>query len=93
MDEKTTPKDAVSFEEFADSSATGIVAIFNILERKGLISRGELLAELDRLRNSLPEKQCPFCAGLVQGEAAACPHCGRDLPIFRTEPDPYVVRG
>lgn len=93
MDEKTTPKDAVSFDEFADSSATGIVAIFNILERKGLISRGELLAELGRLRNSLPGKRCPFCAGIVQREAAACPHCGRDFPIFRTDPDPYIVRG
>ena len=50
MAEKLDPQEAVSLEEVVISNSFEITAMFNIMERKGLITRGEFLEELKRLK-------------------------------------------
>lgn len=50
MAQKLDPKDIVSFEEVALAQAIEQEALVNILVKKGIISKGELLEEIERLR-------------------------------------------
>ena len=50
MAEKLDEQETVTLEELAISNSFEIAAMFNILERKGLITRNELEEELKRLR-------------------------------------------
>ncbi len=50
MGKKLDPKEVVTFEELLISNALQQEAMFNILERKGLMSKKELLDEIASLR-------------------------------------------
>jgi hypothetical protein len=52
MSNKLDSKETVTFEELLLSNTIQQEAIFNILERKGLINKQELLDEIKRLRQS-----------------------------------------
>jgi hypothetical protein len=49
--EKLDPKEAVSFEELLRSNVVEQEALVNLLERKGVITKAELLEEIKRLRD------------------------------------------
>jgi hypothetical protein len=50
MAEKLDPKETVTLEESAISNSFEIAAIISVLERKGLLSRHEIIEEIQRLR-------------------------------------------
>jgi hypothetical protein len=50
MAKKLGDQETVTLEEIVISSSFEIAAMFNIMERKGLITRKELEEELKRLR-------------------------------------------
>ncbi len=50
MGKKIDPKEAVSFEEILLSNVFTQEAIINVLERKGLLTKNEVLEEIIRLR-------------------------------------------
>ena len=50
MAEKAAMDDLVSLEEVVISNSYEITALFHILERKGLVTREEMLAEVQRLK-------------------------------------------
>lgn len=52
MTEKNRP---VNYEELMLANTISINAITNVLEKKGLLTREELLAEVDRLKKELDE--------------------------------------
>jgi hypothetical protein len=49
--EKLDPKEVVSFEELLMSNVIEQEALVNLLERKGVITKAELLEEIKRLRD------------------------------------------
>ena len=49
MPEKLDPKEMVSCEELLMSNVIGQEALINLLEKKGVISKTELLEEIKRL--------------------------------------------
>ena len=51
MAEKLNPKETVTFEELLMSNVIEQEALINLLERKGLINKQELLEELKRLKS------------------------------------------
>jgi hypothetical protein len=52
MTEKLKPKEIVSFEELLMSNVLTQEALINMLEKRGLINKRELLEEIKRLRNA-----------------------------------------
>jgi len=54
MGEKLDPKEIVSFEELLMSEVIHSEALINLLDRKGIISKQELLEEIKRVRSTLP---------------------------------------
>ncbi len=50
------PNDPVSYEELTLTNAVSIQAIVNVLERKGLVARGELMREVDELKRKRDEE-------------------------------------
>ena len=52
MAEKLPEKETVTLEELCISNSYEITAMFNILERKGLITKAEILEEIKRLKKS-----------------------------------------
>ena len=48
-------KDAVPLEEVVLAQAYELEALMNVLERKGLITKGAVLEEIKRLRAQAPE--------------------------------------
>jgi len=48
--DKLDPKEVVSFEEILMSNVYAQEAIVNVLERKGLLTRKEILEEIIRIR-------------------------------------------
>jgi hypothetical protein len=50
MSNKLDPKETVTFEELLLSNTIQQEAMINILERKGLMNKKELLEEIKRLR-------------------------------------------
>ena len=51
MAEKLDPKETVSFEELLMSNVYTQEALINLLEKKGIITKAELLEEIKRLRD------------------------------------------
>lgn len=52
MAEKLNPKELVTFEELLMSNTIEQEALVNLLEKKGIITKKELLEEIKRLRAS-----------------------------------------
>lgn len=55
MAEKLDPKEVVSFKELLLSNVYEQEALINILERKGIISKAEILEEIRRLKGKSPK--------------------------------------
>ena len=57
MAEKLDPKEIVSFGELLKSNVYTQEALINLLEKKGLIDKDELLEEIRKLRKEQPEQE------------------------------------
>ena len=55
MAEKLDPQKIVSFEELLMSEVIQSEALINLLDRKGIISKQELLEEMKRVQATLPK--------------------------------------
>ena len=55
MTEKLDPRETVTFEELFISNVYTQEALINLLEKKGLIGKKELLEEIKRLRSEKPK--------------------------------------
>jgi hypothetical protein len=51
MAEKLDPRETVSFEELLMSNVIEQEALVNLLEKKGMITKAELVEEIKRLRD------------------------------------------
>jgi len=54
MAEKLDPKELVTFKELLMSEVIQSDALINLLDRKGIISKKELLEEMKRVQATLP---------------------------------------
>ncbi len=54
MAEKLDPKELTSFDELLMSEVIQSEALINLLDRKGIISKKELLEEMKKVQASLP---------------------------------------
>jgi hypothetical protein len=57
MAEKLDPKEIVSFEELLMSEVIHSEALINLLDRKGIVSKQELLEEMKRVQAGLPKSE------------------------------------
>ena len=57
MGEKLDPKEIVSFEELLMSEVIHSEALINLLDRKGIVSKQELLEEMKRVQATLPKSE------------------------------------
>ena len=57
MAEKLDPKEVVSFEELLMHEVIQSDALINLLDRKGIISKTELLKEMKRIKATLPKSE------------------------------------
>ena len=57
MADKLDPKETVTFEELLMSNTIEQEALVNLLEKKGIISKAELLDEIGRLKTTPPRKR------------------------------------
>ena len=57
MAELLDPKDIVSFDELLMSEVIQSDALINLLDRKGIISKTELLEEMKRVKATLPRSE------------------------------------
>lgn len=55
MAEKLDPKQLVEFKELLMSEIIQSEALINILERKGIVSKAELLEEMKRVQATMPK--------------------------------------
>jgi len=52
MADKLDPKETVTIEELTISNSYEIAALVSVLERKGLLTRGEVIEEIIQMRKS-----------------------------------------
>jgi hypothetical protein len=57
MAKKLDPKEIVSFEELLMSEVIHSEALVNVLDRKGIITKKELLEEMKRVQATLPRSE------------------------------------
>ena len=57
MAEKLDPKEVVNFKELLMSEVIQSEALINLLDRKGIITKRELLEEMKRVQATLPQKR------------------------------------
>ena len=57
MAEKLDPKELVNFKELLMSEVIQSEALINLLDRKGIISKTELLEEMKKVQASLPRQK------------------------------------
>ena len=57
MAELLDPKEVVTFEDLLRSEVIQSDALINLLDRKGIISRLELLEEMKRVQATLPKSE------------------------------------
>ena len=57
MAEKLDPQEVVSFEELLRSEVIQSEALINLLDRKGIITKMELLEEMKRVQATLPKSE------------------------------------
>ncbi len=63
MAEKLDPKQTVDLRELLISEVIQLEALTNLLDRKGIISKEELLEEIKRVAARLPRAERPKEAG------------------------------
>ena len=56
MAEKLDQKQTVSFKELLMSEVIQLEALINLLDKKGIISKQELLEEMKRIKSKLPKQ-------------------------------------
>ena len=56
MAKKLDPKETVSFEELLTSNTYEQDALVNLIERMGIITKAQLLEEIDSLKGSVKKK-------------------------------------
>ena len=59
MAEKLDPKQTVDFKELLISEVIQTEALTNLLDRKGIISKDELLEEIKRVAARMPRAESP----------------------------------
>ncbi len=52
MTEQVTKEDAVSLEELVVNHAYEMIGLITVLEKKGILTRAEIVAEITSLRNT-----------------------------------------
>ncbi len=57
MAELLDPKEVVSFDELLMSEVIQSEALINLLDRKGIISKTELLEEMKKVQATLPKSE------------------------------------
>jgi hypothetical protein len=57
MAEKLDPKEVVSFDELFMSEVIQSEALINLLDKKGIISKTELLEEMKKVKATLPKSE------------------------------------
>ena len=57
MAEKLDPKEVVSFEELLMSEVIQSDALINLLDRKGIVTKLELLEEMKKIQATLPKSE------------------------------------
>jgi len=57
MAELLDPKEIISFEDLLMSEVIQSDALINLLDRKGIISKTELLEEMKRMKANLPRSE------------------------------------
>ena len=57
MAEKLDPKELVSFKELLMSEVIQSEALINLLDRKGIITKRELLEEMKKIQATLPKSE------------------------------------
>jgi len=57
MAEKLDPKEIVAFEELMMSEVIQSDALINLLDRKGIITKKELMEEIIRVKATLPRSE------------------------------------
>jgi glycyl-tRNA synthetase alpha subunit len=57
MAEKLDPKELVTFKELLMSEVIQSEAMINLLDRKGIISKTELMEEIKRVQAALPKSE------------------------------------
>ena len=57
MAELLDPKEVVSFEDLLRSEVIQSDALINLLDRKGIVSKRELLEEMKRVQATLPKSE------------------------------------
>ena len=73
MAEKLGPKDVVTIEELAISHMWEMAALLDVLERKGLITKQEVLDAIQELRRKTPNAQAvqePFPEPYLSSETS-----------------------
>jgi hypothetical protein len=63
MAEKLDPKQTVDFKELLISEVIQTEALTNLLDRKGIISKKELLEEIKRVAAQMPRAERPKESG------------------------------
>ena len=63
MAEKLDPKQTVDFKELLISEVIQTEALTNLLDRKGIISKDELLEEIKRVAARMPRAERPKESG------------------------------
>ena len=64
MAEKLDPKQTVDFKELLISEVIQTEALTNLLDRKGIISKEELLEEIKRVAAQMPRAERPKESGV-----------------------------
>ena len=59
MAEKLDPNELVSFKELLMSEVIQSEALFNLLERKGVVTKTEMLEEIKRVQTSMIKSKIP----------------------------------
>jgi glycyl-tRNA synthetase alpha subunit len=57
MAERVDPKELVTFKELLMSEVIQSEAMINLLDRKGIISKTELMGEIKRVQAALPKSE------------------------------------